>query len=107
MKSDNLTRKLSVDSLKEKGNGNELRRSLGAFELMMLGVGVIIGSGLFVITGVAAAEQAGPAYLQVWRAHVRRCAMENLLLQYLLPEVHILLYMSASEKYSDGLSAGA
>ena len=28
---------------------------------MMLGVGVIIGSGLFVITGVAAAEQAGPA----------------------------------------------
>lgn len=61
MKSDNLTRKLSVDSLKEKGNGNELRRSLGAFELMMLGVGVIIGSGLFVITGVAAAEQAGPA----------------------------------------------
>ena len=33
-----------------------LKRSLGAFELTMLGVGVIIGSGLFVITGVAAAR---------------------------------------------------
>lgn len=61
MKNDNLTRKLSVDSLKKKEKENGLKRSLGAFELMMLGVGVIIGSGLFVITGVAAAEQAGPA----------------------------------------------
>lgn len=44
-------------------NKNGLKRSLGAFELTMLGVGVIIGSGLFVITGVAAAEQAGPGLI--------------------------------------------
>lgn len=61
MKNNDLLRKLSVDSLKISGTDNKLKRSLGAFELMMLGVGVIIGSGLFVITGVAAAEQAGPA----------------------------------------------
>ena len=59
-----LFRKLSVDSMiagNERKHG--LKRSLGAFELMMLGVGVIIGSGLFVITGVAAAEHAGSALI--------------------------------------------
>ena len=58
-----MLRKLPVDSIVSRGNGGRLKRSLGAFELMMLGVGVIIGSGLFVITGVAAAEQAGPALI--------------------------------------------
>lgn len=38
----------------------KLNRSLGVFELTMMGIGVTIGSGLFVITGVAAAEYAGP-----------------------------------------------
>lgn len=44
------------------GRGN-LPRNLGAFELTMMGVGVTIGSGIFVITGVAAAEHAGPALI--------------------------------------------
>lgn len=61
MKNDGIFRKLPLDSIADNKDGNRLKRSLGAFELMMLGVGVIIGSGLFVITGVAAAEQAGPA----------------------------------------------
>lgn len=61
---DKLLRKLSIDSVVGKNNGTgNLKRSLGAFELTMLGVGVIIGSGLFVITGVAAAEEAGPALI--------------------------------------------
>ena len=47
----------------EKHNGGELKRSLGAFGLTMMGVGVIIGSGIFVITGVAAAEHAGPGLI--------------------------------------------
>ena len=38
-----------------------LKRSLTAFNLMMLGVGAIIGAGIFVLTGVAAAKYAGPA----------------------------------------------
>ena len=43
------------------GSGNgKLQRTLGLFELTMMGIGVTIGSGLFVITGVAAAEHAGP-----------------------------------------------
>lgn len=38
-----------------------LRRTLGLKELIVLGVGAVIGAGIFVITGQAAAEHAGPA----------------------------------------------
>ena len=38
----------------------ELNRVLGAFDLTLLGVGAVIGTGIFVLTGVAAATQAGP-----------------------------------------------
>lgn len=38
-----------------------LKRCLSAFDLTFLGVGAIIGTGIFVLTGVAAATQAGPA----------------------------------------------
>src|SRR5262245_49802299 len=37
-----------------------LKRELGAFSLIMLGIGGIIGTGIFVLTGVAAVEHAGP-----------------------------------------------
>ncbi len=38
-----------------------LRRSLGPLNLTMLGIGAIIGAGIFVLTGLAAALHAGPA----------------------------------------------
>ncbi|HVG11960.1 MAG TPA: amino acid permease [Flavisolibacter sp.] len=41
----------------EKG----LKRSLGSWSLVALGIGAIIGAGLFSLTGIAAAENAGPA----------------------------------------------
>lgn len=41
--------------------GNELRRSLGPVALTALGIGAIVGTGIFVLTGVAAANNAGPA----------------------------------------------
>ncbi|MGD9896789.1 MAG: amino acid permease [Candidatus Methylacidiphilaceae bacterium] len=37
-----------------------LRRTLSALDLMLLGVGAIVGAGIFVLTGVAAATAAGP-----------------------------------------------
>lgn len=40
---------------------NALRRTLGLTQLVVLGVGAVIGAGIFVITGQAAAEHAGPA----------------------------------------------
>lgn len=38
-----------------------LNRSLTAFDLTLLGIGAIIGAGVFVLTGIAAATKAGPA----------------------------------------------
>ncbi len=43
----------------EKGDG--LRRTLGAWDLVLLGLGATIGTGIFVLTGIAAATHAGPA----------------------------------------------
>src|SRR5580704_81940 len=40
---------------------SSLRRSLSAFDLTLMGIGAIIGAGVFVLTGVAAATRAGPA----------------------------------------------
>ena len=40
---------------------HSLKRSLTAMNLTLLGVGAIIGAGIFVLTGTAAAEHAGPA----------------------------------------------
>jgi APA family basic amino acid/polyamine antiporter len=45
-------------NLAEGGHG--LKRSLGAFHLTMLGIGAIIGAGIFSLTGAAAANYAGP-----------------------------------------------
>ena len=44
------------------GDGDEgLRRSLGTGDLLFLGVGATVGAGLFSLTGIAAADYAGPA----------------------------------------------
>ncbi len=40
--------------------GFRLKRDLGALDIVVFGVGVIIGAGIFVLTGVAAATEAGP-----------------------------------------------
>ncbi|MEH7456036.1 amino acid permease [Bacillus sp. JJ1127] len=38
-----------------------LNQTLGAFDLTLLGIGAIIGTGIFVLTGIVAAKHAGPA----------------------------------------------
>ncbi len=38
-----------------------LKRCLSGLDLTFLGIGAIIGAGIFVLTGIAAATQAGPA----------------------------------------------
>ena len=49
----------SLDPTHEAKSG--LNRTLGPWSLMALGVGAIIGAGIFVLTGTAAARYAGPA----------------------------------------------
>ncbi len=53
----------SVDYIiaESEGGKHHLRRTLGPVNLIALGIGAIIGAGLFSLTGVAAAQNAGPA----------------------------------------------
>lgn len=55
----NLLRTKAIEANLHADTG--LRRVLTATDLTLLGIGCIIGTGIFVLTGVAAAEHAGPA----------------------------------------------
>jgi basic amino acid/polyamine antiporter, APA family len=55
-----------------------LKRALGALDLTALGIGAIIGAGIFVLTGVAAAEYAGPAIILSFVVAGFACAMAAL-----------------------------
>src|SRR5262250_681284 len=57
----NLLAVKSVQELAAEGEKGELRRSLGPTALTAIGIGGIIGTGIFVLTGLAAAQHAGPA----------------------------------------------
>lgn len=60
-----------------KGNGG-LRRSLTATNLVALGIGAIVGTGIFVITGQAAASYAGPALTISFLISALGCVMAGL-----------------------------
>ena len=49
--------------LAEEAGHNRLRRILGPAQLTALGVGAIIGTGIFILTGVAAHDRTGPALM--------------------------------------------
>jgi APA family basic amino acid/polyamine antiporter len=60
--SDGLFATKSIDALREDAaREHGLKRSLTSLDLVMLGIGAIIGTGIFVLTGRAAAANAGPA----------------------------------------------
>jgi len=51
----------SVEQMHAEHEQGELKRTLNATNLVLLGIGCIIGTGIFVLTGRAAAQFAGPA----------------------------------------------
>ncbi len=53
----------SVEQMHAEHEHGELKKSLGATNLVLLGIGCIIGTGIFVLTGQAAAQFAGPAIM--------------------------------------------
>src|ERR1043166_3527407 len=58
----NLLRRKSVTELQQEAQtDHSLRRELGALNLTMLGIGAIIGTGIFVRRGTVGAQNAGPA----------------------------------------------
>jgi APA family basic amino acid/polyamine antiporter len=58
-----LGRRKAVEDLHEAHATGELKRALGPLNLTFLGIGTIIGTGIFVLTGQAAAQFAGPGIM--------------------------------------------
>ncbi|WP_337043331.1 APC family permease [Emticicia sp. 17c] len=56
-----IWRKKPLSAYEADFNNNQLKRVLGRWELTSLGIGAVIGGGIFVLTGVAAHDWAGPA----------------------------------------------
>lgn len=55
-----LFRKKDIGALRSMAQNSGLTKNLGAFDLVFLGIGSVIGTGIFVLTGVGAALYAGP-----------------------------------------------
>jgi APA family basic amino acid/polyamine antiporter len=72
-----LTRKRISDLQAEAGSGT-LRRSLGPIHLTTLGIGSVIGTGIFVLTGTAASQNAGPALVVSMVIAAVACAFAGL-----------------------------
>ncbi|HEV2387241.1 MAG TPA: amino acid permease [Candidatus Acidoferrales bacterium] len=61
-----------------EGESAGLKRALGPFNLVTLGIGAIIGTGIFVLTGPVAAENAGPAIVLSFVIAAIACAFAGL-----------------------------
>lgn len=68
----------TIAQVQRETQTSELKRSLGKWNLLLLGVGCIIGAGIFVRTGSAAALHAGPAVLLAFVVAGVVCAFAGL-----------------------------
>ncbi|MFV0418436.1 MAG: amino acid permease [Dysgonomonas sp.] len=77
---DRLFKKKDISAIlsESKSSNNELKRSLTATNLITLGIGAIVGTGIFVITGQAAATYAGPALTISFVISALGCVMAGL-----------------------------
>ena len=76
----NLFATKTVEGIIKESEGGEhhLKRTLGAGNLIALGIGAIIGSGLFSLTGVTAAQNSGPAVVLSMIVAAIGCAFAGL-----------------------------
>jgi len=70
--------KKSIASIQNEAAKSELKRSLGPINLISLGVGAIIGAGIFVLTGQVASANAGPAIMLSFVVAGIACALAGL-----------------------------
>jgi APA family basic amino acid/polyamine antiporter len=73
-----LLTKKSLDALCVEAERGVLKRSLGPLNLTALGIGSIIGTGIFVLTGTAASQNAGPALVLSMIISAVGCAFSGL-----------------------------
>ncbi|MGK9185196.1 amino acid permease [Priestia filamentosa] len=58
-----LLKKKSITQLLKQGESKTLEKTMGAFDLTLLGIGAVIGTGVLVLTGLVAANDAGPSVI--------------------------------------------
>ena len=68
----------TLAELRAEADKSPLRRSLGRLNLIALGIGSIIGTGIFVMTGTAASQNAGPALVLSMLISAAGCAFAGL-----------------------------
>ncbi len=73
-----LLSKKPLDDLRAEAERSALKRSLGPLNLTALGIGSIIGTGIFVLTGTAASQNAGPALVFSMMISAIGCAFSGL-----------------------------
>lgn len=56
-----ITKKKDVNSILESNKSSKLERTLGAFDVTLMSIGAVIGTGVMVLTGLVASRDAGPA----------------------------------------------
>ena len=74
----NLFRTKSIEQMRAAAAESGMAKTLGAFDLILLGIGCVIGTGIFVLTGVAAAQYAGPAVTLSFIISGCACALAGL-----------------------------
>ena len=72
------TKSLATIQAEAGNDAHGLKKTLGPLQLMALGVGAIIGAGLFSLTGIAAANNAGPAVTLSFVVAAIGCAFAGL-----------------------------
>ena len=75
-----LFQKKSLDKIiaESEGGAVHLKRTLGPVNLVALGIGAVIGAGLFSLTGIAAADHAGPAVVLSFVVAAIGCAFAGM-----------------------------
>lgn len=73
-----LLQRKSIGQIQAEAQSHSLKRSLGKWNLLSLGIGCIIGAGIFVMTGTAAANHAGPAIIFSFVIAGMACAFAGL-----------------------------
>src|SRR5271166_1836978 len=77
-KAGSLFQRKNIAELHGDHHGVQLQRTLGPLNLIALGIGAIIGAGLFSLTGLAAADNAGPAVVISFLIAAFGCALAGM-----------------------------
>jgi APA family basic amino acid/polyamine antiporter len=74
----NLFRTKNINEIIDNAEHSSLKKSLSALDLILLGIGCTIGTGIFVLTGIGAARYAGPAISLSYLFSALACAFAAL-----------------------------